>query len=222
MRRRHFLTLSGSTLGGALIYGFDGKPQVANPAPGKSVRIPLKFFTSDEARIAGAAVARIFPTDETGPGAKEAGVVVFIDRQLASAFGRDRFRYTHPPFEQGLPEQGYQGAETPRQIYRTGLRLLGTGFIQLTPAEQDTRLQAIETTYFFRLLRQNTIEGMFCDPMHGGNAGLVGWEIIGYPGPYMSWAEDMEKHYGVAFRPKPRSLSDVLGRRIAPWEETAS
>ena len=65
----------------------------------------------------------------------------------------------------------------------------------------------IETTYFFRLLRQHTIEGMFCDPMHGGNADLIGWQLIGYPGPYMSWSEHIEQHHGKAFRPKPRSLN---------------
>jgi gluconate 2-dehydrogenase gamma chain len=225
MRRRHFLTLTGSTLGGVLVYGFDKKPKVLHPdgkGDAKTVRIPLKFFTEVEAHIAGAAVGRIFPSDETGPGAKEAGVVVFIDRQLASAFGRDRFRYTEPPFEAGIPEQGYQGKETPREVYREGLKLLGAGFDQLSPAEQDARLKSIETTYFFRLLRQNTIEGMFCDPMHGGNAGTIGWQLIGFPGPYMTWADDMTAHYGEAFRPKPKGISEVLGRKITPWEETAS
>lgn len=222
MRRRHFLTLTGSTLGGALVYAFDKKPKAIVPKPGKTVRIPLKFFTKDEAHQVGAAAARIFPSDATGPGATEAGVVIFIDRQLASPFGRDRYRYTQAPFEPGVPEQGYQGAETPRQVYRAGLKLLGADFIGLGPAEQDAKLKSIETSYFFRLLRQNTIEGMFCDPMHGGNAGLVGWQLLGFPGPYMSWADDVEAHYGIAFRPKSQSLADVLGRRIVPWEETAS
>ncbi len=226
MRRRHFLTLTGTTLGGVLVYGFDKKPTVLHSAPGKAggktMRIPLKFFTEDEAHLCGAAVARIFPSDATGPGAQEAGVVLFIDRQLASAFGRDRFRYTQAPFEPGIPEQGYQGKETPREVYREGLKLLGAGFGQLSAAEQDAKLKSIESTYFFRLLRQNTIEGMFCDPMHGGNAGTIGWQLIGYPGPYMSWAEDMTAHYGQAFRPKPKGISQVLGRKITPWEESAS
>ena len=63
-----------------------------------------------------------------------------------------------------MPEQGYQGKATPREVYREGLRLLGQDFDSLTAAEQDARLRQIETTYFFRLLRQHTIEGMFCGP----------------------------------------------------------
>ena len=144
-----------------------------------------------------------------------------IDRQLASPFGRDRNRYTQPPFEEGVPEQGYQGKATPREIYREGIALLGREFDRLTPDQQDAKLRSIETTYFFHLLRQNTIEGMFCDPMHGGNADLIGWQLIGYPGPYMSWADHIDQHYNKPFRPTPRSLSDVLGRKVKPWEDEA-
>jgi len=50
---------------------------------------------------------------------------------------------------------------------------------------------------------------------------LIGWQIIGYPGPYMSWADHIDQHYGTPFRPKPRSLSDVLGRKVKPWEDEA-
>jgi gluconate 2-dehydrogenase gamma chain len=210
MRRRHFITLSGSTLGGAML-GFS--------RPGSNVRIPLRFFTQQEATIVAAATARIFPSDESGPGAAEAGVVVYIDRQLAGPYARDRYRYTQPPFEKGVWEQGYQGAANPRQIYRGSLRLL-TGFDKLTAAQQDAKLREIEGSHFFQLLRRHTIEGMFCDPMHGGNAGLVGWKLIGFPGPYMSWADDIDKHPGTAFRPEPKSLSDVLGRPVKPWEES--
>ena len=56
--------------------------------------VPLHFFDEEEARIVAAATERIFPSDEVGPGAKEAGVVVFIDRQLAGPYGQDRYRYT--------------------------------------------------------------------------------------------------------------------------------
>ncbi|MBZ5591546.1 MAG: gluconate 2-dehydrogenase subunit 3 family protein [Acidobacteriia bacterium] len=166
-----------------------------------------------------AAAARIFPADESGPGADEAGVVIYIDRQLASAYGRDHYRYTQPPFEPGVPEQGYQGKETPREIYRAGLKMLGP-FHTLAPAEQDARLKQIDTTVFFSLLRTHTIEGMFCDPMHGGNAGMIGWQMIGFPGPRMSYFDDVDQHYGAAFRPKPESLAQMLGRPVTPGEDT--
>jgi len=220
MRRREFLTLSAAAVGGTLVYTLDRRPmRSAQAQTERKIRIPLRFFREPEALIVAAAVARIFPSDETGPGAPEAGVAVYIDRQLASPYGRDRYRYAHPPFEEGTPEHGYQGKATPREVYREGIARLA-GFDTLAPAEQDSRLRGIESTYFFRLLRQHTIEGMFSDPMHGGNADLIGWQLIGFPGPQMSWADHVDRHYGEAFRPKPMSLAQVVGHKVTPWEET--
>jgi gluconate 2-dehydrogenase gamma chain len=181
MKRRHFLTLSAQSLGGLIVFSLDRQSTLLKPQQ-KKLRIPLRFFTESEALVAAAAVARIFPTDDSGPGAAEAGVVIYIDRQLAAAYGHDRYRYTQPPFEDAPPELGYQGSATPRQFYREGLKQL-KGLHLLPPAEQDKALQQIETSVFFALLRQNTIEGMFCDPMHGGNADIVGRQFLGFPGP---------------------------------------
>lgn len=216
MRRRHFLTLSATTLGGVLVYSLDRKATLL-AAQHKPVRVPLRFFTETEALIVAAAVSRIFPSDESGPGAREAGVAIFIDRQLAGSYGRDRFRYTQPPFEDAPREFGYQGSGTPRQIYRDGLKGL-QGFHLLAAAAQDEALRKVESTPFFALLRQNTIEGMFCDPMHGGNAGMIGWQLIGFPGPRMSNLDEIEKYYGKAFRPKPMSLRQTTGAKIRPSE----
>jgi gluconate 2-dehydrogenase gamma chain len=204
MRRRHFLTISGGTLGGVIIYSLDRKtPRLF--AADKPLHIPLRFFDENEALIVAAAAARIFPNDDSGPGAKEAGVVIYIDRQLAGPYGSDRDRYTQGPFADGPPELGYQGKATPREIYREALTNL-KGFDRLDPERQDDALRQIESTYFFSLLRQHTIEGMFCDPMHGGNVDMVGWQLVGFPGPRMSNYEDLDKHFGEAFRPKPVSL----------------
>jgi gluconate 2-dehydrogenase gamma chain len=217
MRRRHFLTLSAATLGGAIVYTLDRKAELL-ASQQKPVRIPLRFFTETEAIIVAATVSRIFPSDDSGPGAREAGVAIYIDRQLAGSYGRDRYRYRQSPFEDAAPELGYQGKATPREIYRGGLKNL-TGFHLLPHEEQDKALQQIESTVFFKLLRQNTIEGMFCDPLHGGNADMIGWQLIGFPGPRMSNYDDVEKHYGEAFRPKPASLSQVIGKKIRPNED---
>jgi gluconate 2-dehydrogenase gamma chain len=78
----------------------------------------------------------------------------------------------------------------------------------------------MENTLFFSLLRTHTIEGMFCDPMHGGNADLIGWQLVGFPGPRMGYLDDVDQHYGTAFRPKPASLAQILGRPVRPSEET--
>jgi gluconate 2-dehydrogenase gamma chain len=220
MRRRHFLTLSATAIGGTLLYTLDRQPHRVQAQSPQRVRVALKFFEEREARIVAAAAARIFPSDENGPGASEAGVAVYIDRQLASRYGRDRFRYTQPPFEDGLPEQGYQGKATPREVYREGIRRLGAGFDELPPAAQDAKLREIESSYFFRLLRQHTIEGMFSDPLHGGNAQMIGWQLIGHPGPQMSWAEHIDRHHGDAFRPKPVSLEQVVGHKVTPFEDS--
>ena len=216
--RRHFLTVSASTLGGLLVYSIDREPSRVHAQTG-TIKLPLRFFTEDEALAIAAAAARILPSDESGPGANEAGVVIYIDRQLASAYGRDYYRYTQLPFEPGVPEQGWQGKETPREIYRAGLKILGR-FHLLAPAEQDARLTQIEHTPFFSLLRTHTIEGMFCDPMHGGNRDLIGWQLLGFPGPRMSYFDDVDQHYGTPFRPKPSSLAQILGRPVRPGEDT--
>jgi gluconate 2-dehydrogenase gamma chain len=217
MRRRHFLTLSASTVGGLLVYSLDRTPSRVHAQQG-TLRVPLKFFTEEQAPDVAAAAARIFPSDESGPGATEAGVVIYIDRQLAGPYGKDRYRYTQPPFEKGLPEQGYQDAATPRYIYREGLKPLA-GFNRRDTAEQDKILTGIESTVFFSLLRTHTIEGMFCDPMHGGNRDMIGWQLIGFPGPRMSYLEEVDQYHGRAFRPKPVSLAQVVGHRVRPSEE---
>jgi gluconate 2-dehydrogenase gamma chain len=204
MQRRHFITLSAASVGGVLVYSLDRKLSVVS-AQAKSVRIPLHFFDETEALVVAAAVSRIFPSDESGPGAKEAGVVVYIDRQLAGPYGRDRDRYLQGPFEEGPRELGYQGQATRREIYREAVKKL-SGFGRLPPAEQDAALKQIETTEFFALLRQHTMEGMFSDPMHGGNMDMIGWQLIGFPGPQMSYLDDVDKHFGEAFRLKPVSL----------------
>ena len=217
MKRREFLTLPAQSLGGVLLYTLAGEPLRAQSQSG-DVRIPLRFFTAAEARAVEAACGRIFPSDESGPGAKEAGVVIFIDRQLAGPYGRDKYRYTKGPFVESVPEHGYQGKATPQEIYREGIKRLGD-FASLPPAEQDRRLRAIETTTFFRILRQHTIEGMFSDPMHGGNAGLIGWQLIGYPGPLMNYRDEIDKFYGTPWRRKPVSLAQVVGRPVSGWED---
>jgi len=219
MKRREFLTLPVESLGGVLLYTLAGEPvRLQAQAQSGEIRVPLRFFTAAEARVVQAACERIIPKDSSGPGATEAGVVIYIDHQLAGPYGSDKYRFTQPPFVESVPEHGYQGKQTPREIYREGVRQL-TNFIDLGPEQQDQRLRAIETSIFFRLLRQHTIEGMFSDPMHGGNAGLIGWQLIGYPGPLMSYRDEIDKSPGQPFRRKPVSLAQVVGHPVSGWED---
>src|SRR5216110_3051148 len=147
MKRREFITLPAASLGGLLVYTLAREPIRLEAQQGE-VRVPLRFFTGAEARVVSAACDRIFPSDESGPGAKEAGVVIYIDRQLAGPYGRDKYRYTKGPWVSSGPEHGYQGKETPREVYRAGIARL-EGFAGLPTDQQDQKLKAIETTVFF-------------------------------------------------------------------------
>jgi len=215
MRRREFITIPAGALGGLLVYTLARKPFRVE-AQGTTVRVPLRFFTEAEATVVAAAAERIFPSDAGGPGATEAGVVIYIDRQLAGPYGRDQFRYTEPPWTESVPEHGYQGRDTPREIYRAGIARLGE-FAELSTERQDERLRAIETSVFFQMLRRHTIEGMFCDPHHGGNANMIGWQLIGYPGPRMSYRDEIGTNPSPPKR-RPVSLEQALGRSVKGWE----
>lgn len=220
MRRREFITIPVKSAGGLILGAVAGRVAPLLAQKGE-LRVPLRFFTAAEARVVQAACERIFPGDESGPGATDAGVVIYIDRQLAGPYGRDAFRYTKGPWFESVPEHGYQGQETPRETYREGLKQLGD-FAELSAAEQDERLVAIEHTRFFQMLHSHTIEGMFCDPLHGGNIGLVGWKLIGFPGPVMSYRDEVDKHYGQAWRPRPVSLEQVVRHRVKGLEDEGS
>lgn len=219
MRRREFLIIPASAIGGTLLSMLARESERLEPQSG-NVRVPLRFFTAEQARIVAAACERILPRDANGPGATDAAVVIYIDRQLAGPYGRDKYRYVKAPFLASVPEHGYQGRENPRQIYRAGIRELA-GFADLPVDEQDQKLIAIEPSRFFELLRRHTIEGMFSDPIHGGNADLVGWKLLGYPGPQMNYRDHVDQHYGQAFRPKPVSLRQLVGRAVPVWEDEA-
>ena len=220
MRRREFILIPAKALGGALLYSWVGG---LIPAGAQDmVKVPLRFFTAEEAKLIQAAAARIIPTDENGPGATEAGVVIYIDRQLASGYGTDKYRYTKGPWlEVDEAIFGYQGKDTPQDTYRAGIGLLGKDFAGLSPQEQDQRLEKIERTRFFTLLREHCVEGLMCDPMHQGNKNMVGWKLIGFPGPQLSYIADMEAYYGKPYPVAPQSLSQILGHTVTPAEDEA-
>jgi gluconate 2-dehydrogenase gamma chain len=217
MRRREFLAIPVGAVTGTLLQMLACESAPLEVQEGNAA-VPLRFFTTEEARAITAACERIFPRDANGPGATDAGVVIYIDRQLAGPYGRDKYRYVKGPFVTSVPAHGYQGKENPRQIYHAGVRELGD-FARLPIDAQVRQLVGIEHSRFFELLRRHTIEGMFCDPMHGGNAGLIGWTLIGYPGPQMNYRDDVDRHFGRAFRPKVASLQQLTGRAAPVWED---
>jgi gluconate 2-dehydrogenase gamma chain len=212
--RRDFISIPAQGVSAAVIAAVG-----AELVEGQStLHVPLRFFTGEQARIVEAACERIMPHDESGPGAKDAGVVIYIDRQLAGPYGHDRYRFTQPPFVTSVPEHGYQAKENPREIYAAGIKVLGD-FLSMTAEQQDARLVSIEKSVFFQLLRSHTLEGMFCDPLHGGNVGMAGWKMIGFPGPYMSWRDEIDKHFGQAYRPPQKSLVQIAGKSARGMED---
>ncbi|HZP86738.1 MAG TPA: gluconate 2-dehydrogenase subunit 3 family protein [Burkholderiales bacterium] len=179
-------------------------PQYAEPGS--------TYLTAAERAFVEAAVDRIIPADDLGPGAKEAGVAVFIDRQLAGPFGRAETWYMAGPWRQGIDEQGYQLRMTPAELYRAAIRELdaqvkqqhGKVFAELDAAGQDGVLDALDKDElklgnvpgrtFFELLVQNTVEGFFADPMYGGNRDFIGWKLIGFPGPRYDYGDEISQH----------------------------
>ena len=118
------------------------------------------FFTRAQAAEIDAMAAQIYPTTDT-PGAREAQVVYFIDLALVT-FAADR---------QAIYTRGFD-----ELAVKTGRRPLGS----LPVTEQIAILTGIETTPFFRNVRDHTIMGMFSAPQHGGNFGKIGWKQIGF------------------------------------------
>jgi len=191
----------------------------------------FSYFTQAEITFVDAAVARLIPADELGPGAKEAGVTFFIDQQMAGPFGRAETWYMQGPWKQGTPQQGYQLKLTPAQLYRVGIkdaddycrRSLGNKtFAELAAPDQDKLLTGLEkgdiklagapAKEFFDMLWQNTNEGFFADPMYGGNRNFAGWKLVGFPGPRYNYVSDIEQ-YG---KPYTQPTVGLTGRSGIP------
>jgi len=185
------------------------------------------FFTAAEAAFIEAAVARLIPKDELGPGALEAGVPRFIDRQLAGPYGQGDHFNLQRPMPKGTPTQGWQMG-SPAEVYRAAIPQVnrwaadakGKPLAQLSEAEQDEVLKALEkgeaqlkgavdAKPFFQLLLQNTLEGFFADPIYGGNRDMAGWRLIGFPGARYDYRPFVGRH-GEAYPLPPVGL---MGRR---------
>jgi gluconate 2-dehydrogenase gamma chain len=172
-----------------------------------------QFLTPDEVAWLDAAVSRLIPNDELGPGAKELGVTVFIDRQLAAAYGRAERWYMTGPWAKGTESQGYQSRMTPAQLYRAAIKEIdaycrnefsGKTFVELGSEQQDkvlgeleegkAKLQQVDAKSFFKQLLLNTQEGYFADPLYGGNRDMAAWKMIGFPGARYDYRDFVSMH----------------------------
>jgi gluconate 2-dehydrogenase gamma chain len=220
LSRRRLLT-AGAVIGampvaGAAALGGRGVPYTEGQAnaPADVANTPgWTWFTEAEAAFVSAAVGRLIPADDLGPGAVEAGVPVFIDRQLAGPYGRGERWYMQGPWGPGVATQGWQTRLTPAGMYRAAIRSIdavvarqgkAATFAKLAAADQDDFLKALESgdatldgvdsKAFFAQLLQNTLEGFWSDPIYGGNRDMAGWKLIGFPGARYDHSEFVGKH----------------------------
>ena len=169
LNRRRFL-LSGLRGGGGAWASLHWPAIMAAAEHAAHVRdaVPpakLEVLSAEQAAEIEAAASRIIPSDDT-PGARESGVIYFIDRALATFASSQRDDYV-----KGLPALQ---AKT-QEMFPNAPK-----FSQATPEQQDEVLKALEGQPVFELIRTHTVMGFLADPARGGNRGQVGWKLIGF------------------------------------------
>jgi gluconate 2-dehydrogenase gamma chain len=165
--RRSFLSLSGQGLGAAwLALHWPAISTAATHAHAQAVagERKLERLSADEARDLEAISAHIIPTDHT-PGAREAGVVYFMDAALGGFFAphRTELHADYQEFSAGVVKQSS-----------------GKRFADLSAERQLQVLQQVEGTRFFGTVRLLTVVGFLASPRYGGNRNGVGWQVIGF------------------------------------------
>lgn len=177
---------------------------------------------------------RILPGGDGLPSAGEAGVLDYILAQLAGPWGEGGRMYRQAPFKvPGDQGHGWQSSMTPVEVYRNGLEALkrhtveryGKQFAELPEGAQIEVIGAwaegeidsfedLDGEAFFAMVRDNVTEGLFSDPLYGGNRDMVGWRWLGYPGVAAAHGDDYARlvdRYDEPYSPPSRSLS---------WRET--
>jgi gluconate 2-dehydrogenase gamma chain len=235
--RRRFL-LGAGLAGTAVAAGLAGEiplpaqaetPPAAAPvaaSPAKAEPETLLLLTATEAAFVSAAVDAFIPADDLSPSGTDCGLVIFIDRQLASEWGGGSKMYRGGPFHKGKPEQGYQLALTPRQFFQTGIaeanawshKTYGKEFDRLAPADRVAALKAMEdgkaafggvsSRMFFNMLLSMAMDGFFGDPAYGGNRDAASWKMLGFPGLPATYADKFEEYRNKRYIAPPRSMAD--------------
>jgi gluconate 2-dehydrogenase gamma chain len=128
----------------------------------------LRFFTSAEVATVDAICEQIIPADKD-PGARQAGVVHFIDLQLTRHYRKHQEAY----------RKGIAGVESASR------ERFSKGFAELSGEQQIELLKQVgaKDAGFFTLIRTHTMQGFYGDPRHGGNRGEVSWKMLGVPNP---------------------------------------
>jgi gluconate 2-dehydrogenase gamma chain len=201
INRRAFVRRSAAVAGGLVVLGTMPGAGTAEAASEESAAYAPTTLSAAEISTLKAILARLLPVDSTGPGAVEAHVHVYIDLQLGTA-----------PYAEDLPlYHQYLAAINQTQLGQ---------FAALTAQQQDTLLQQIEAgkvasipSSFFFLVLGHMREGMFSDPMYGGNYQFAGWDLIGFPGVKYYYTA-AEQAIGTKVKPAHMSMADVGGKPV--------
>ncbi|QCP53113.1 gluconate 2-dehydrogenase subunit 3 family protein [Trinickia violacea] len=243
-RRRRFLQ-QVATVSGALPFNqalVAGAAVLASPAlaqqPARTAAptgpklnnvLGYNSFSPDEAAFVETMVNVMCPADQYTPNGVDCGLAIYIDRQLAGAFGQGAKRYLRGPFGTGRPEQGPQLPLTPEQHFKAGIAEVNAAararanktFDQFSPAEADDFLhdlaggkvkgKDLDLAYWFNsLVYPLFTQACFADPIYGGNFDKVFWRMIGYPGLPATHAIDMVQYRGKPYpgAKDPKSIAD--------------
>jgi gluconate 2-dehydrogenase gamma chain len=164
--RRSVLRTLGAALGVAAI-DWPQLAQAAHDAHRAAQGVPTGYQLLVAADVADldALTAQIIPTDDT-PGAREAGVIYFIDRALGTFMSQlaGDYRAQLAVFQAGVRRQHPDAAS----------------FAALTAEQQIAFLKTVDRTPFFETTRLLTLLGMFTLPVYGGNRDGIGWKLIGF------------------------------------------
>ena len=123
---------------------------------------PAALFTSHEAALITALTDHIIPADDV-PGALAAGVVFYIDKQLAGPLRR-----YHAAYQTGITKFEISCREQ-----------TGKAFLELNYKTQSAFLQTVESSAFFNMVVDHTMQGFYGSPEHGGNRGEASWKMLG-------------------------------------------
>ena len=186
------------------------------------------FFTPAEATFIEALVDHMVPSDPLTPSGSDMGINIFIDRALAGSWGKGSRMYMQGPWQEGTPSQGYQSPLMPSQLYRAGIastnqlciKQYGKSFELLDPSQKDELLKALESgkivfegglqsKAFFEIVYQSVVEGLFADPIYGGNANKAAWKMIGFPGVIETNTRNIVEYKNKLYKAKVFSIADV-------------
>ncbi|MDH2343590.1 gluconate 2-dehydrogenase subunit 3 family protein [Bradyrhizobium sp. SSUT18] len=231
--RRDVLTMAGAVGVGVAIPVSPAPAEVPpkdkaqdSPAASAAAR-SYQFFDLNEVAFIEAFVDHMIPADELTPSGVELGITIYIDRQLAGAWGRGARMYLLGPWAAGTSQQGYQLPLAPADFYRCAIRAVeahcvavhGGSFDRLQPAQRQQivqalsegslHLQEVPAQAFFDMAYANVMEGLFADPIYGGNKDKRGWKLVGFPGVIAAHAENIERFRGKPYPVEPLGIADL-------------